>query len=234
MPSRPADRRAIPGGARCYAGLAAPRPTRRTDRAAVATSRFGGRRMGVTGAVVSLFGSIAIRWSSASRCSCCSARSGRSRRWPRRAPGGPQARVRRRARRRDAEACIDSPRAGRECCRARHRPSPRHRAIVLLGAPETSGLWTWRPAHGDAFRVSTGWGSARCEIPLGVDIDSLRPDLRPVVDAASLLRDVPGQIDLAADAGDAIATVGGDHPPSPDRSSRSSRCNAVRPTGASW
>ncbi len=95
----------------------------------------------------------------------------------------------------------------------------RHRAVaeaiersVLLGAPETSGLWTRRPAHGDAFRVRIGWGSARCEIPLGVDIDTLRPDLRPVVEAASLLRDVPVEVDLAADAGDAIAIVGEDAP----------------------
>ena len=57
-----------------------------------------------------------------------------------------------------------------------------------------------------------GWGRARLPIPLGADIDTLRIDLRPVVDAASLLRDVPVEIDLASDAGASIAIVGDDAP----------------------
>ena len=92
-------------------------------------------------------------------------------------------------------------------------PSPKRSGDVSSSAfRRRSGLWTRRPAHGDAFRVRAGWGSARCELPLGVDIDTLRPDLRPVVEAASLLRDTPVEIDLAADAGKAIAIVGEDAP----------------------
>ena len=87
---------------------------------------------------------------------------------------------------------------------------PRSTDALLLHAPETAGLWARRSAHGDAFRVLTGWGSARCEIPLGVDLGTLRPELRPVVEAATLLRDVPVEIDLGSDAGDAIAIVGED------------------------
>ena len=42
-------------------------------------------------------------------------------------------------------------------------------------------LWSRRPSHGDAFRVMVGWGSATCAIPLGGDIDTLRPDVRRVM-----------------------------------------------------
>ena len=147
-----------------------------------------------------------------------------------------QARGRRRTRRRDAEACTRF-----AIGLAASAAAVRHRAVaeaiersVLLGAPETSGLWTRRPAHGDAFRVRIGWGSARCEIPLGVDIDTLRPDLRPVVEAASLLRDVPVEVDLAADAGDAIAIVGEDAPSVARSLLVQLAVQCGPPTGASW
>ena len=154
---------------------------------------------GVTGAVVSLVGSIAIAMvlrqpmfallgAVGSIASLAAAGTGRAR----------EARGRRRSRRRDDEACrafaIELAATG---------AGLRHRAVadaidrcLLLDAPQTAGLWARRPAHGDAFRVLIGWGSAGVEIPLGVDLGTLRPELRPVVDAASLLRDVPVEIDL--------------------------------------
>ncbi len=168
---------------------------------------------GVTGAVVSLFGSIAIAMvlrqpmfallgAVGSIAALAAAGTGRAR----------EVRGRRRSRRRDVEACtrfaIEMAATG---------AGLRHRAVaaaidrcLLLDAPQTAGLWARRRAHGDAFRVLTGWGSARCEIPLGVDLGTLRPELRPVVEAATLLRDVPVEIDLGSDAGDSIAIVGED------------------------
>ena len=114
-----------------------------------------------------------------------------------------EGRFRRRTRRRDAEACT---RFGVGL--AASATAVRHRAVAeaiercSLSALRRPWLWTRRASHGDAFRVQIGWGSARCEIPLGVDVATLRPDLRPVVEAASLLRDVPVGVDLAADGGD--------------------------------
>ena len=170
---------------------------------------------GATGAVVSLVGSIviavilrqpvfALLGAVGALASIAAAGTGRAR----------EARGRRRRRRRDDEACrafaVDL---------AASADGLRHRAVtdaigrlLALEAVETADLWSRRPAHGDAFRVMIGWGSARWPIPLGVDIETLRTDLRPVVDAASLLRDVPVEIDLASDAGAAIAIVGDDAP----------------------
>ncbi len=170
---------------------------------------------GATGAVVSLVGSIAIAvvlrqpvfallGAVGAIASLATAGTGRAR----------EARGRRRRRRRDDQACREFAIDLAACA-----DQLRHRAVteaigrlLLLGWAETVDLWSRRPAHGDAFRVMIGWGSAPCRIPLGADVDTLRTDLRPVVDAASLLRDVPVEVDLASDAGASIAIVGDDAP----------------------
>ncbi|HWM22105.1 MAG TPA: FtsK/SpoIIIE domain-containing protein [Ilumatobacteraceae bacterium] len=170
---------------------------------------------GVTGAVVSLVGSVAIAavlrqpvfallGAVGAVASLAAAGTGRAR----------DARGRRRRRRRDAEACGAFAIAlAASAARLRHRAiAEAIERLLLLGAPERPDLWSRRPAHGDAFRVLVGWGSAGCAIPLSVDIDTLRLDLRPFVDATSVLSDVPIDIDLASDAGTAIAIVGDDAP----------------------
>ncbi len=170
---------------------------------------------GATGAVVSLVGSIAIAvvlrqplfaliGAIGAIASLVAAGTGRAR----------EASRRRRGRRRDDAACT---RFAIEVTASAARL--RDRAVadaigrsVLVGVPATSDLWSRRPTHGDAFRVAIGWGSSRNAIGLGVDPEALRADLRPVVEAASVLRDVPIEIDLASDAGAAIAVVGDDAP----------------------
>jgi S-DNA-T family DNA segregation ATPase FtsK/SpoIIIE len=168
---------------------------------------------GVTGAVVGLVGSIAIAvvlrqpvfallGAVGAIASMAAAGTGRAR----------QARGRRRSRRRDDEACRTfAVELAASADALRHRAvTDAIRRLLLVGGAETADLWSRRPAHGDAFRVMIGWGRERSPIPLGVDIDTLRIDLRPAVDAASLLRDVPVEIDLASDAGASIAIVGDD------------------------
>ena len=168
---------------------------------------------GVTGAAVGLVGSIAIAvvlrqpvfallGAVGAIASMAAAGTGRAR----------QARGRRRSRRRDDEACRTfAVELAASADALRHRAvTDAIRRLLLVGGAETADLWSRRPAHGDAFRVMIGWGKERWPIPLGVDIDTLRIDLRPAVDAASLLRDVPVEIDLASDAGASIAIVGDD------------------------
>jgi S-DNA-T family DNA segregation ATPase FtsK/SpoIIIE len=170
---------------------------------------------GATGAIVSLVGSIAIAvvlrqplfallGAVGAIASLATAGTGRAR----------EARSRRRGRRRDAEACTRfaiEVAASASLLRERAVADAIGRSL-LLGVPSTSDLWCRRPAHDDVFHVAIGWGSSRCAIPLDVDNETLRADLRPVVESASVLRDVPVEIDLASDAGSSIAVVGDDAP----------------------
>ena len=196
-----------------------PRRTCRTGRATVAADRVGGRRVGgdrrrrQPRRIGRDRGGTAPTDVRVARRGRCGRLVGRGRHRVERARRA----SRRRSRRRDVEACTAVRHRGRrgECRTLRTAPSPkRSTEVVLLGDParrRSSG-------RGDAptatrFGCVIGWGSAQvCDPARRRHRRRSAPTCGRSSRPHRSLRDVPVEIDLASDAGAAIAIVGDDAP----------------------